>query len=93
MGMAPAFSPQADFSDLSPKAGPIRFVQHAATLRVDEDGTEGAAATAVGNEAMAAPAPTGIPVKFDHPYLLVVRDAKAGEPLFIARVTDPSEAR
>lgn len=48
LGMAVAFSPVADLREISPQAGPIHFVEHAATLRVDEDGTEGAAATAVG---------------------------------------------
>ncbi|MEV4254059.1 serpin family protein [Spirillospora sp. NPDC049652] len=91
LGMGVAFSDQADLHGISPKAGKIGFVQHAATLRVDEKGTEGAAATGSGITATAAPAPTRkIEVVFDRPYLMVVRDARTGESLFMARVADPT---
>ncbi|MEV5573659.1 serpin family protein [Spirillospora sp. NPDC052269] len=92
MGMGIAFTEGADLSGISPQADKIGFVQHAATLTVDEKGTEGAAATAVGIGATGAPAPTTkkIEVVFDRPYLMVVRDTKTGEPFFMARVADPT---
>lgn len=91
LGMGVAFSDQADLHGISPKAKKIGFVQHAATLRVDEKGTEGAAATGSGISMTAAPAPTKkIEVVFNRPYLMVVRDTKTGEPLFMAQVADPT---
>ncbi|MFC4909857.1 serpin family protein [Actinomadura gamaensis] len=91
LGMAVAFSDAADLHGISPVARKIAFVQHAATLKVDEKGTEGAAATGSGVTALAAPAPSKrITVVFDRPYLAVVRDGKTGEPLFMARVADPT---
>ncbi len=50
LGMGIAFGDDADFTGLSPQACCIGFVQHAATLAVDEKGTVASAATAVGME-------------------------------------------
>ncbi len=89
LGMGVAFGPSADFSGLSPKAGSIGLVLHAATLRVDEQGTVASAATAVGvlPGAIAMPRQT---VVFNRPYLLLVTDTATGEPLFLVRVADPA---
>ncbi len=52
-------------------------------------GTVAAAATGVGvGVAIALPHRD---VVFDRPYLLLVRDTVTGEPLFLARVADPSQ--
>ncbi len=90
LGMAVAFGPDADFRGISPNAGSLGMVEHAATLRVDEKGTQAAAATGIG---------VGVSITvrhrdvvFDRPYLLLVRDMASGEPLFLARVADPSGA-
>jgi serine protease inhibitor len=89
LGMGVAFGPSADFTGLSPKAASIGLVMHAATLRVDEQGTVASAATAVGllPSAIAVPRQT---VVFNRPYLLLVTDTATGEPLFLARVADPA---
>lgn len=92
LGMGRAFSDDADFTGISPKAGKLQFVQHAATMRVDEEGTEAAAATGSGIEATSARAPIPNKVVFDRPYVLVVRDTQTGLPLFVARVADPSQS-
>ncbi len=89
LGMGVAFGPAADFLGLSAKAGSLGVVEHAATLRVDEKGTVAAAATGVG--VGVAVATLHRPVVFDRPYLLLVRDMTTGEPLFLARVADPSQ--
>ena len=47
LGMAVAFTSAADFTGMSPVAGSIGEVEHAATLRVDARGTVASAATAV----------------------------------------------
>jgi len=89
LGMGVAFSPAADFSALSPQACCIGLVKQAATLQVGEQGTVASAATAVGIVPTAARA--GLPpVIFDRPYLMVVTSTATGEPLFMARVTDPA---
>ena len=64
-------------------------MEHAATLDVGEKGTVASAATAVGVQASAGRV---MPpqVTFDRPYLMVVTDRATGEPLFMARVADPS---
>jgi serine protease inhibitor len=90
LGMGIAFTSAADFAGLSPQACCIGVVEHAATLQVAEKGTVASAATAVGIAASAARA--GAPaVAFDRPYLMVVTDRTTGEPLFMARVTDPTQ--
>jgi serpin B len=90
LGMGVAFTPAADFSALSPQACCIGLVEHAATLQVGEKGTVASAATAVG--VVAAAGRSGPPpVVFDRPYLMVVTDRTTGEPLFMARVTNPTQ--
>jgi serpin B len=90
LGMGVAFGPAADFAGLSPQACCIGLVEHAATLKVGEQGTVASAATAVGVVVGAArlEAP---PVAFDRPYLMLVTDGTTGEPLFLARVADPAD--
>ncbi len=91
LGMGIAFTPGADFGGLSPQACCIGLVEHAATLQVGEKGTVASAATAVGvmpSDAQAGPPP----VIFDRPYLMVITDRSTGEPLFMARVTDPAQS-
>ncbi len=89
LGMGVAFSPVADFTGLSTQACCIGLVEHAATLGIGEKGTVASAATAVGIEPSAGRV-LAPPVLFDRPYLMVVTDRATGEPLFMARVTDPT---
>jgi len=66
----------------------VKDVIHEAWMKVDESGTEAAAATAVvvGTDS-AAPAEY---VVADHPFLFVIRDDLTGSLLFVARVMDPT---
>jgi serine protease inhibitor len=90
LGMGAAFDPQAaDFTGLSPQAGPIGFVQQAATLQVSEQGTVGSAAAAVGIEASTATLARH-DITFDRPYLLLVSAQSTGDPLFLAEVANPA---
>ena len=97
MGMAAAFDPaKADFTGVAdpPDARQrlsIGAVFHKAFVRVDEKGTEAAAASAVGMVAGAAP-PRDRPAEFiaDHPFLFFIRDEASGMVLFQGRVADPS---
>jgi len=89
LGMGLAFTSSADFTGLSDQACCIGWVEHAATLDIGEKGTVASAATAVG---VVASAGRLLPpqVRFDRPYLLMVTDPATGEPLFMARVTNPA---
>ena len=90
LGMGAAFGPEADFSGISPLAAAIGVVVHAATLRVDEAGTVGSAATGV---TIVPTAGFGGPtVRFDRPYLMLIMDTRTGEPLFLARVANPDRS-
>ncbi len=92
LGMAVAFNQQdADFTGLSPQACCIGFVQQAATLQVGEKGTVGAAAAAVGIVASSGmvPQPT-VTITFNRPYLLLITAKATGEPLFLAKVDNPT---
>ncbi len=89
LGMGVAFSPSADFTGLSKQACCIGLVEQAATLDIGEKGTVASAATAVGMQASSARV---LPpeVSFNRPYLLLVTAPATGEPLFMARVTNPA---
>ena len=90
LGLGVAFGPGADFAGLSPQACCIGFVQQAATLQVGEKGTVGAAAAAVGIGAASAMAPQPVTVTFNRPYLLLITAEATGEPLFLAKVGNPT---
>jgi serpin B len=91
LGMGVAFDQGADFSGLSPQACCIGFVQQAATLQVGEKGTVAAAAASVGVAAAASMVPLQtINVTFNRPYLLMITATATGEPLFLARVDNPT---
>ncbi len=101
MGMKKAFDMKmADFSGVASRETmqregnlSISAVIHKAYVDVNEEGTEAAAATAVGVIALAArPTPPTPPIIFraNHPFMFLVRDNRSGSILFIGRVTDPS---
>ena len=91
LGMARAFGPLADFTGLSPAAASIGFVQQAATLKVDEKGTVGAAAAAAAVGVLPAAGFAGTELDFNRPYLLLVTDLQTGEPVFLAKVANPAQ--
>jgi len=89
LGMKDAFGDWADFSgmDGDPHGLVIDGVLHKAFIDVKEEGTEAAAATAVG---MVGAAVELTPVFLaDHPFLFLIRENKTGTILFLGRVTDP----
>ncbi|MBO0828334.1 MAG: serpin family protein [Streptosporangiales bacterium] len=92
LGVTAAFDRgAADFTGMTPAREPvwIEEIAHKAVLRVDEDGLEGAAATAVLMRTVAMVG--GGPIRFDvdRPFLVVVRHAETGAVYFLARVTEP----
>ncbi|MGD9548859.1 MAG: serpin family protein [Candidatus Krumholzibacteriia bacterium] len=92
LGMPTAFTGHADFSGMNGKGGLfISKVVHKAFVKVDEQGTEAAAATAVMIEKTSM-APMGDPVLFqaDHPFLFLIKHRATGAVLFMGKVADPS---
>jgi serpin B len=67
----------------------LTHVVHEATITVDEDGTEAAAATGVVAGVTGAPTEPPKEVVLDRPFLFVVHDVETGTPLFVGRVADP----
>jgi len=92
LGMNDAFVPGvADFTGIGGSKGDlfIAHVLHKAYVKVDEKGTEAAAATAVIMKGKAMPAEEKI-FNADHPFFFVIRDGKTGVILFAGRLCDPA---
>jgi serpin B len=88
MGMPDAFSGGADFSGMAKGQLFISEVVHKAFVKVNEEGTEAAAATAV---IMGRGAPPPVPTfRADHPFLFLIRENTTGSILFVGRVVDPT---
>ncbi len=96
MGMALAFdAEQADLTGMGVPADPrnrlfVSDVFHKAFVKVDEKGTEAAAATAVVTTEGAGAPPRAIPFHADHPFLFFIVDKQSNLILFMGRVADPS---
>lgn len=88
MGLAVAFSDDADFTNMS-KAAPlvISDVIHQAFVKVDEAGTEAAAATAVVVGTTSLPLTRTLVI--DRPFVLLVRDNATGAIVFAGRIAAP----
>lgn len=93
LGMKAAFSAKADFTGIAnPKSEPGLFVSdvfHKAFVKVDESGTEAAAATAVVMATRGVPAPTPA-FLVDRPFLFLLVDTRANLVLFMGRVVNPA---
>ncbi|CAB4725995.1 MAG: serpin family protein [Actinobacteria bacterium] len=88
-GMTTAFSDEADFSRMtSDEALAVDDVLHQVFVAVDEDGTEAAAATAVGMTTTGALL-TAESLVLDRAFLFVIYDVEHATPLFVGRVGDP----
>lgn len=87
MGMRQAFTDQADFSNISEAADLlINDVAHQAFIETNEEGTEAAAATAVIIGTTSMP----FQLKFDHPFIYIIRETTTNSILFMGRVSDPA---
>lgn len=98
LGMTTAFDrKKADFTGIANPPSPadrlfIGQVFHKAFVKVDEKGTEAAAATAVVMPRAGSAARPEPPEVFnaDHPFVYLIRDKKSGLILFMGRVSDPT---
>jgi serpin B len=90
LGMEEAFiAGMADFSGITEEEELlITDVLHKATITVDEEGTEAAAATAVIVGLTSLP-PEPISLKIDRPFMFFIQHQPTGSILFMGRVTQP----
>ncbi|MEU8633505.1 serpin family protein [Amycolatopsis sp. NPDC048633] len=90
LGVRTMFTDEADLSGLSPDPRlTVSEVVHQAVLRVDEQGFEGAAATALIMRLTSMIIDDPVTVTVDRPFLLLVRHAGTGALHFLARVVEP----
>jgi serpin B len=87
MGVERAFDPfLSDFSRMTPaQDAHISRVRQKTYMRVDEKGTEAAAATSVGISVTSMPPA----ILVDRPYLMAIRERLSGAILFIGAIRDP----
>jgi serpin B len=92
LGMGVAFENSADFSGIPLRPSPLRIseIRHASFLKVDEEGTEAAAATTTGMAlALARPATQPFHMVVDHPFFVAIRDERSGQILFMGVIEQP----
>jgi serpin B len=91
MGMPQAFSSNADFSGMDGRGDlSISDVRHKTYIDVDEEGTEGAAATEIGWRAMGVNYTPPTVFRADHPFIFFIQDKETGAILFMGRVMNPN---
>jgi serpin B len=93
MGMKDAFAlEKADFSGMGWPKGSLRISQimHKAFVEVNEEGTEAAAATAVGMAKMSVRVRDYPVFRADHPFLFIIRDNQSDTILFMGRIVNPN---
>jgi len=86
LGMAIAYSPESDFTPMSPRDPWLSRVAHKTYIRVDEEGSEAAGVTG-GVMVESAPAP----LEVNRPFVLTIADTETNTILFMGVVTDPRE--
>ena len=81
----------ADFAGMAPGPLSIDDVVHATFLRVDEEGTEAAAVTAVEIIVTGSRMIPDVPrMIVDRPFLMAIRDRASGALIFFGRIADPT---
>ena len=93
MGMGVAFGPDADFSRIYPPPHWLRIndVEHKTYVKVDEQGTEAAAATSVGIVAKLVRPTPSFEMIADHPFFCAIVEERSGAMLFAGIVTNPTQ--
>lgn len=93
MGVVAAFDDgKADFSKITTEERlVISDIIHKAFVKVDEKGTEAAAATAVVMRATSAPSGEPLEMKINRPFVFFIRHVPTGAILFSGRVVEPAE--
>lgn len=90
LGMKKAFTNEADFSSMSDIATYISLVQQATRLKVDEEGSEGAAVTVIGGDLMSPLPEEKVDFFLDRPFLFQILEPATGTVLFMGQVGSPT---
>ena len=94
LGMTEATTEKANFSNMSSDPLNIGLIIHQSFIAIDEDGTEAAAATAVGMK-LSASSPEApkkpIEMTIDRPFFYTIEDSFAHNIIFMGVTKDPSE--
>ncbi|MFL6145520.1 MAG: serpin family protein [Labedaea sp.] len=90
LGVRTMFGNHADLRGISPDPLAVQAVLHESVLKLDEQGLEGAAATAVTLRVLGMMSGEPVPVDVDRPFLLLVRHGATSIGYFLARVVTPS---
>ena len=97
LGIRAIFEPSKDFAPMfeDTRKFYVSNIIQQTYLRVDENGSEAAAATEVQIEASAMRAPTKKPFNlvFDRPFLFAIIDDQSGQLIFIGVLRDPDQAK
>lgn len=88
LGMMAPFVDESSFDGILPGLGVISTVVHQTVIKVDETGTEAAAATGVVVGETSVPVPDAT-IVVDHPFLVGIRDVPTNTLLFFGRVLQP----
>ncbi len=92
LGMVDAFDKKADFKVMYGET-PVKIsqIKHKATLEVDEMGSVASAVTAVEINALSADIGEPLPqIRFDRPFLVLIRENTTGTNLFMGRINNPT---
>lgn len=90
LGMEIAFAPRrADFRGIADHDMFISQVVHKTFVRIDEKGTEAAAATGIGVQVTGARISKPPVFRADHPFFFLLRDKESGAILFLGRIVAP----
>lgn len=93
LGMGLAFDPRhAEFAEMCPSCRMplyLGLVRHKASLEVNEEGTEAAAATSSMMRILGVPALQIVDMSVDRPFLVAIRDDRSGALLFTAAIFEP----
>jgi len=88
LGMGIAFTNQADFTGIANADLMVDEVKQKAFIEVNEEGTEAAAVTSVGVTMTSMPIMHTL--KFDRPFVFLIRENNCGLILFTGIINDPS---
>jgi serpin B len=90
LGIKEAFTNAATFTKMTANNDLfIDTVFQKARLQIDEEGVKAAATTYTGF-CMGIPTPVEATLRFDHPFLILIREKKSGTILFLGRISNPA---
>ena len=90
-GIIRAFGGRAQFNGISKEPLCISDIMQKTYIKVDEDGTEAAAVTAIRVGAMSMRPQKIVPMKLDRPFVFAIIKNESNEVLFVGKIGNPIE--